>query len=144
MGPDKLGYVSYAKEHHMAIQAYSTLANKPEWYKWEPRGINPQILSGKAFGGKLGEIAKSHNVSTIQVALKWVVQQGFTALTKSSSPAHLRADTDLWGFNLTDADMATLNYEVPVWPKSGADHGLHGMPAWACHPPGSIPGAVVV
>jgi 2,5-diketo-D-gluconate reductase A len=141
MGIDKLGYVSYAKKHNMAIQAYSTLANKPEWFKWEPRGTNPQILSGKAFGGQLGAIAKAHNVSTIQIALKWIVQKGFTALTKSSSPKHLLKDSDLWNFDLTDAEMATLNYEVPAWPMSGADHGLHGIPAWACHPPGSDPGA---
>merc|ERR1719456_762036 len=106
MGSDNLGYVTFAKQKGMAIQAYSTLANKPSWYVWEPRGINPQILSGDAFDGKLGQIAKAHNVSTIQVALKWVVQQGFTALTKSSSPQHLKMDSDLWSFTLTEEDMA--------------------------------------
>jgi len=140
MGPDKLGYVSYARGKKMALQAYSTLANKPDWYKWEPRGINPRILSGEAFGGKLGEIAKSHNVSTVQVALKWPLEHGFTVLTKSSNPKHLKSDADLWSFSLSDADMSTLNTEVPDWPKSGKDHGLHGNPAWACHPPGSNPG----
>merc|ERR1712113_931203 len=124
MGADKEGYVTYAKEHQMAIQAYSTLANKPEWYVWEPRGTNPQILTGKAFGGKLGEIAKSHNVSTIRVALKWIVQQGFTALTKSSTAKHLQQDSELWDFELSDSEIEILNYEVPPWPKSGADHGL--------------------
>merc|ERR1712113_20772 len=137
MGADKEGYVTYAKEHQMAIQAYSTLANKPEWYVWEPRGMNPQIVSGKAFGGKLGQISKAHNVSNIQVALKWIVEQGFTALTKSSNPAHLRSDSDLWSFDLTLEDMEILSTEVPAWPMSGPDRGLHGIPAWACHPPGS-------
>lgn len=140
MGADKYGYVTFAKEKQMAIQAYSTLANKPSFYFWEPKGINPQILSGNAFNGSLGKIAKSHNVSTIQVALKWVVQHGFTALTKSSNPKHLQSDSDLWSFDLADEEMGTLDYEVPNWPAAGADHGLHGLPAWACHFPGSNPG----
>jgi len=138
MGTDSQGYVSFAKEHGMAIQAYSTLANKPNFYPWEPRGLNPQILSGKAFGGKLGEIATKHKKHSTQIALKWVVDKGFTALTKSSSAKHLAEDVDLFDFDLDSDDLKTLDYEVPIWPASGPDHGLHGMPAWACHPPVSM------
>jgi len=138
MGTDSMGYVSHAKEHGMAIQAYSTLANKPNFYPWEPRGLNPQILSGNAFGGKLGEIAKKHDKHSVQIALKWVVDKGFTALTKSSSAKHLAEDAALWDFDLDSEDLRTLDYEVPMWPASGADHGLHGQPAWACHPPVSM------
>jgi diketogulonate reductase-like aldo/keto reductase len=138
MGKDKQGYVAHAKENGMALQAYSTLANKPSFYIWEPKGINPQILSGKAFHGKLGEIAQKHNRSTVQMALKWVVDKNMTALTKSSSPKHLLEDSDLWSFQLDDEDREALDFEEPWWPKAGADHGLHGLPAWACHPPGSF------
>jgi len=135
MGPDSQGYVAHAKENNMTIQAYSTLGNKPEWYFWEPKGLNPRILSGDAFDGGLGSIAKRHNKSTVQVALKWVVQKGFTALTKSGNPKHLAQDSDIYDFELDEADLKVLDQEVPGWPASHADHGLHGMPAWACHPP---------
>jgi len=142
MGPDKLGYLTHAHQHKMAVQAYSVLANKPEWYFWEPKGINPQILHGAAFKGKLGEIAKQHNVSTIQVALKWVLKRGLTVLTKSSNPKHLQEDAALWNFDLTTADMKILDEEVSTVSgfTGNPDHGLHGNPSWACHPPVSIPG----
>lgn len=141
MGPDKLGYLTHASEHKMAVQAYSTLANKPEWYFWEPKGINPRILHGDAFNGKLGSIAKNHSASTIQVALKWIVARGITALTKSSNPKHLQQDADLWSFNLSTgfpgSDMAILDTEIKEFPPHlhNPDHGLHGNPSWACHPP---------
>lgn len=146
-GPDSAGFVTHAKENNMTIQAYSTLASKPKFYIWEPRGLNPRILSGDAFNGRLGEIATKHNKSTIQVALKWIVQQGFVALTKSTNPKHLRSDVDLFDFELDDEDLdpvTGLNYEVPDWPAAGKDHGLHNTPAWACHPPLSHGDAVDV
>lgn len=135
MGPDSQGFVSHAKKHNMTIQAYSTLANKPKYYFWEPTGLNKQILSGGAFNGELANIAKRHNKSNVQVALRWVVQKAFTALTKSTNPKHLAQDADIYDFELSEEDLSVLDYEVPDWPASGADHGLHGMPAWACHPP---------
>lgn len=134
-GPDRSGYVTHAKENNMTIQAYSTLASKPKFYLWEPRGLNPRILSGDAFHGRLGEIAQKHTKSTIQIALKWIVQQGFVALTKSTNPKHLQSDADLFDFELDDEDLDALNYEVPDWPMSGKDHGLHTWPCWACHKP---------
>jgi diketogulonate reductase-like aldo/keto reductase len=134
-GTDSQGFVTHARENGMAVQAYSTLGSKPEFYFWEPRGLNPQILSGDAFHGRLGEIATKHNVSTIQIALRWIVQQNFTALTKSTNPKHLQQDVEIFNFELDDEDLEVLNYEVPPWPASGPDHGLHSMPAWACHPP---------
>jgi diketogulonate reductase-like aldo/keto reductase len=143
-GPDSMGYVTHAKENNMTIQAYSTLASKPKFYIWEPRGLNPRILSGDAFDGKLGEIATKHNKSTIQVALKWIVQQNFVALTKSTNPKHLQSDVDVFDFELDDEDLEVLNYVVPDWPAAGKDHGLHNTPAWACHPPVSKSSDMVV
>lgn len=135
MGLDSQGFVSHAKENNMTIQAYSTLANKPKYYFWESKGLNKRLLTGEAFGGELKNISDRHNKSTVQVALKWVVQKGFTALTKSGNPKHLAQDADIYDFELSKEDLAVLDYEVPSWPASGADHGLHGIPAWACHPP---------
>jgi diketogulonate reductase-like aldo/keto reductase len=134
-GTDSSGFVTHAKENNMTIQAYSTLASKPVFYVWEPRGLNTRILSGDAFDGELGNIAHKHNKSTIQVALKWIVQQGFVALTKSTNPKHLKSDVEIFDFELDLDDLGTLNYEVPNWPAAGKDHGLHNTPAWACHPP---------
>jgi diketogulonate reductase-like aldo/keto reductase len=49
------------------------------------------------------------HASPLQVALKWVIQRGVAAVTKSGNPAHLASDLDLWSWDLDDADMAKLD-----------------------------------
>merc|ERR1712137_1407451 len=138
MGKDSQGFVSHAKENNMTIQAYSTLANKPGYYFWESKGLNRRILTGEAFNGELAKIAQRHYRTSVQIALRWIVQKGFTALTKSMNPKHLYEDSQIYDFELSADDLKVLDFEVPAWPASGADHGLHGMPAWACPPPLSL------
>ena len=48
------------------------------------------------------------DVSAAQVALKWVVQQNISAVTAAHNPAYIAEDIDLWGFELTAAEMAEL------------------------------------
>merc|ERR1712187_960560 len=83
MGADKKGVV---------LQAYSPLGNTP----WR-HGPNQEILKGNM----TTTLARAHGKSTIQVALKWLVQHGVAAVTKSSNPVHLAQDLDLWSWNLT-------------------------------------------
>merc|ERR1712139_307144 len=98
--------MSYDKSHGVVTQAYSALGNTP-WTKH----ANPDILHGSLTSG----IAKSHNVSTVQVALKWIVQQGIPAVTKSSSLAHLQSDVDLWSWDFTSDEVTSLNgYKTKV------------------------------
>ena len=56
----------------------------------------------------LKDIAKSHGVSVAQVGLRWLVQQEIPVIPKSSSPARMRENLDLFDFELTDADMARI------------------------------------
>ena len=49
------------------------------------------------------------HLTSPQVALKWVIQHGVAAVTKSSNPAHLASDLDLWSWDLDDDDMAELD-----------------------------------
>jgi len=92
--------IAYHKEHGIVTQGYSTLGNTPFTHH-----ASADILHGNL----TTSIAAAHNVSTVQIALKWVVAQGIVAITKSSNPKHLASDVDLWSWNLTDADMAALN-----------------------------------
>lgn len=59
-------------------------------------------------------IAKAHNVSTAQVALKWIVQHGVPAVTKADNPIYLAEDIALWPWNLTATEMAALDaHDIP-------------------------------
>lgn len=54
-------------------------------------------------------VAKSHNVSAAQVALRWLVQQNITVVTAASNPEYISEDIDVFSFELTPSEMATLD-----------------------------------
>ena len=55
-------------------------------------------------------IAAKHNVSTAQIALKWLVQQGRPLATAVAREDYDKEDLDLWSWgNLTSDEMATLS-----------------------------------
>lgn len=114
MGPDPSGFRSFADKHGMILQAYSPLG---DWHS-PGHGANEDIMSGQF----TTSLAKAHNKSTIAVALKWLVQHGVPTVTKSSNPAHLAQDLDLWSWNLTDTEMAAAD-----------KYHLFGMPSFACN-----------
>jgi len=70
---------------------------------------------GGAHGGqsvfkdeKILAIAKAHNVSAAQVALRWIAQRGHTLAVLTSNPEHQANDADLWSFELSDEEVDTL------------------------------------
>eukprot|EP00927_Polykrikos_kofoidii_P056144 TRINITY_DN5030_c0_g2_i1.p1 TRINITY_DN5030_c0_g2~~TRINITY_DN5030_c0_g2_i1.p1 ORF type:complete len:305 (+),score=65.66 TRINITY_DN5030_c0_g2_i1:97-1011(+) len=54
-------------------------------------------------------VAANHNVSAYQVALKWILQHGYTVTFQSTSSAHQQADADVFGFDLTAEEMSKLD-----------------------------------
>jgi len=65
-------------------------------------------------GTLVSRIAAKHNVSGSQVSLRFIVQQALEGkyiagvIPKSDNPKHLASNIDVFGFNLTDDDMAAL------------------------------------
>jgi diketogulonate reductase-like aldo/keto reductase len=57
----------------------------------------------------LAEIASAQGVSTAQVALRWALQHGAVVIPKSVTPEHIRANADLFGFELSDAQMTAID-----------------------------------
>jgi len=113
MGPDPSGFRSLADKKGVVLQAYSPLGNTP-WRK----GPNSEILKGNL----TSSMAQAHGKSTIQVALKWLVQHGVAAVTKSSNPKHLAQDLDLWSWNLTDTEMEKADKAK-----------ISGLPSFSCN-----------
>lgn len=54
-------------------------------------------------------IAEAHGVSSAQVILRWNLQKGVVVIPGSSDPDHIRENTELYGFTLTDEEMARIN-----------------------------------
>jgi len=56
-------------------------------------------------------VAKVHNRSTAEVALRWVVQQGVVAVSSTTKESHMRSDLSIFDevFELTDQEMSRLH-----------------------------------
>jgi 2,5-diketo-D-gluconate reductase A len=57
----------------------------------------------------LAEIAERHGVTTRQVVVRWHVEHGTVVIPKSSDPARIAANFDVFGFALDDAEVARIN-----------------------------------
>lgn len=80
------------RSHGMSLTAYSPLAQ------------------GQVFGNDtLEDIALRHGTSAGQVALRWLVQQDdVICIPRSSNPAHVRQNIDVFDFELSDAEMGQI------------------------------------
>ena len=65
------------------------------------------------------EIAAAHGKSAAQVMLRWHVQEGRSAIPKSTKPARMAENLDVFDFALTDEQLAAID---------ALDTGLRGGP----------------
>ena len=78
------------------------------------RGIVTESWSPLANGGELlaqpvlAEIGARHGRTPAQVVLRWHVQQGLVTFPKASSRGRLAENLDVYGFELTDEDLAGI------------------------------------
>jgi 2,5-diketo-D-gluconate reductase B len=83
------------------------------------------IALGNVTGDKvLGEIATAHGKTSAQVSLRWLLQQGFAAIPRTSKSARLRENFDVLDFNLTAAEMDRIDR------LKRANSRLINEPAW--------------
>lgn len=75
------------------------------WYPLGGRGHTAELLGDEV----ISRIAKAHGVSSAQVILRWNLQKGVVVIPGSSNPDHIKENTELYGFQLTDAEMAQIN-----------------------------------
>ncbi|KAK3102422.1 hypothetical protein FSP39_011284 [Pinctada imbricata] len=55
------------------------------------------------------KIASNLQKSPAQILLRWAVQQNIGVLPKSSNPKHIAENFDIFSFELTSEDMASLS-----------------------------------
>ena len=69
----------------------------------------PLAVGDLAGDATLSEIGENHSKTAAQVALRWLVQQDIITIPKSGSVPHLRENLDVFAWQLTDAEMQTLD-----------------------------------
>ena len=75
------------------------------WYPLGGRGHTGELLGDSV----ISEIAGAHGVSSAQVILRWNLQKGVVVIPGSSNPDHIRENTKLYHFSLTEDEMARIN-----------------------------------
>ena len=67
----------------------------------------------------IGQIAQPHRKTPAQVMLRWHLQHGRSAIPKSTRPARIAENIDVFDFKLTDEELAAID---------GLDTGRRGGP----------------
>lgn len=107
-----IGYVDMMLLHHPYYQENDVIPFIQDlgivvqgWYPLGGRGHTAELLGDEA----ISEIAEEHGVSSAQVILRWNLQKGVVVIPGSSNPEHIKENTELYHFSLTDEEMAQIN-----------------------------------
>ncbi|RPD55595.1 Aldo/keto reductase [Lentinus tigrinus ALCF2SS1-7] len=95
--------VEYCRKHDVVVEAYAPLMRT----RWN----YPEIL----------ETAEKYNKGPAQILVRWSLQHGFVPLPKSSDPARVVSNADVFDFELSPEDMARID---------SLDRGKEGSITW--------------
>ena len=68
---------------------------------WSPLASGGEVLRDDTIRG----IAEAHGVTPAQAILRWHIQLGSVVIPKSVTPSRIVENFDVFGFELTDAEM---------------------------------------
>ncbi len=88
----QLDLINFCEDNITQIEAYS-----------------PLDVGGLLDHRTVKEIAGHYNKTPAQVLLRWSLQHGFVAIPKSDDPAHIRANANIFDFEMWDEDMDQLD-----------------------------------
>ncbi|ETT61917.1 aldo/keto reductase [Paenibacillus sp. FSL R7-277] len=86
---------------------------------WSPLGRGTELLKNE----QLIAIAAAHDKSVSQIVLRWHVQLGAVPIPRSASEEHQRENLEIFGFELSEAEMkviAELPSTGPLWDQDPA------------------------
>lgn len=89
---------------------------------WSPLGKRDAPYNERV----IGTIAEAHDVTPVQVVLRWHIQLGAVPLPKSATPSRQMENLDVFGFELSDVEMAAIsNLTRPDGRLFGGDPNTH-------------------
>lgn len=75
------------------------------WYPLGGRGYTKELLGDET----ISEIAAAHGKSSAQIILRWNLQKGVVVIPGSSNPDHIKENTELYDFELSENEMDRIN-----------------------------------
>lgn len=123
-----IGVSNFGIGHIMEMKSYATVwpphANQIELHPWcqqkeivdycNQKGIVieaycPLVRNYKANDPTLVQLAKKHGKTTAQILIRWSLQRNWSALPKSDNPERIKANADVFNFDLPESDMSALD-----------------------------------
>ena len=121
-----IGVSNYSAAQIDAVTETSGVAPAVNQIRWSPLLYDAEVVAEHAKRGVVLEgysalkggtldhptitaIAERLGRTTAQVIVRWHVQHGTVVIPRSSKPDRVRANADVEGFALTDADMAAID-----------------------------------
>lgn len=87
--------VPFIQEKGIVVQA---------WFPFGGRGWTKSVLGHP----EIAKIAKAHGKTAAQIVLRWNLQRNVSAIPGSSNPAHIKENTEIFDFELSDSDMKAI------------------------------------
>lgn len=84
--------VAFNQKHDIKVEAWGPLARAE-------RMEDPTLV----------EMARRKGKSVAQIMIRWSLQMGFICIPKSTNPARIKANTDVYDFTLTEEEMQQMN-----------------------------------
>ncbi|TDT86016.1 diketogulonate reductase-like aldo/keto reductase [Arthrobacter sp. AG258] len=101
-------------EHGILTQAWSPIGGITFYPGWGENRKN--VMRDPA----IAAVAKAHGKTPAQVMLRWHLQQGRSAIPKSTNPARIAENFDVFGFELSAAELAAID-ALDTGVRSGPD-----------------------
>ncbi|XP_072390212.1 1,5-anhydro-D-fructose reductase-like [Diabrotica undecimpunctata] len=101
--------VQFCQKNGISVTAYSPLGTPGMNVFLKKLGIKEKTLVNILANPVVLDVAKKHNKSSAQVALRYLLQQNIIVIPKSVNPERLKSNFDIFNFNLDDEDMKKLN-----------------------------------
>ena len=90
--------LEFCKEKNIAVTAYFPLGGAQSVKSQVPLMKHPVIE----------KIAAAHGKTGVQVLVRWAVQRGTICIPKSNNPDRIKANADIFDFELTEEEMAEI------------------------------------
>lgn len=91
--------IKYCRDNNIAVEAMSTFSH---FRSVEPR---LEIINNPV----IAEIARKHQKSTVQIVLRWLVQQNIIVIPKTWKKEHLIENISVFDFELSDDEIKSID-----------------------------------
>ncbi|XP_050510195.1 1,5-anhydro-D-fructose reductase-like isoform X1 [Diabrotica virgifera virgifera] len=100
--------VQFCQKNGISVTAYSPIGSPGMNIFLKKMGVKEKTLVNVLANPVVLDIAKKHNKTTAQVALRFLLQQNIIVIPKSVNPERLKSNFDIFNFKLDDEDMKQL------------------------------------